>query len=412
MRTHVALLGTLACLSCVPDPEFPEVGAWTMSGPGGPNMSFQDTDLYEPCAVLSGGPEDAQEHNLVGMLDGYLLMPWAPEDAGGGISFYDFSDPCAPEEVGKAVLPSMRETHTLATGWVDGRRFLAVDSMDPEDTSVGGVGFVDITDPAAPFWVSEIALPEFNYPDAYFFVTLSAFWLGDVLYVPMGFAGVVVLDVSDVTAPKHVATLPPDTLLTGSFHVIGNRAMLSNAGMTLTRFYDVSDPLMPVPVPGGEWSVTDGDGRQIPYYFANMGGKYALFARKGDGGGPVVFDVSRPDAPTFVGHLHQPDAAGGYIFRHHDHLFQGEVTMVPCTPWRTRRKSRSGTIFVAGGFGYGHTCRQCGCGECGPWRAGKYKHHGGPVADRLRCKGAYCGTSLSGRWGRVCWRTERSGYFL
>lgn len=324
MRAEWYLIGSLLCLACSSEPEFPALDEWSMTGPGGPRVVFAEEELYVPCSTLSGGDEDAQEHNLVGMVDGYLLMPWAPEDAGGGISFYDFSDPCDPKEAGRAVLPMMRETHTLAIGWVDDRRYLAVDSMDPENTNVGGIGFVDITNPAEPFWVSEIALPEFKYPDAYFFVTLSAFWLGDVLYAPMGFAGVVVLDVSDITRPKHVHTLPPETLLTGSFHVIGNRAMLSNAGMTLTRFYDVSDPLNPVAIPGGEWSVTDETERQIPYYFANMGGKYALFARKGDGGGPVLYDVSDPSAPTFVGHLHQPDAAGGYIFRHHDHLFQGE----------------------------------------------------------------------------------------
>ena len=141
----------------------------------------------------------------------------------------------------------------------------------------------------------------------------------------MGFHGVVMLDVSDPRQATEIGRLPADTLLSGSFHAIGNVGMLSNAGMSLTRMYDLSDPRSPMPIPGGEWHTTDPEsGNPIPYYFANMGGRYALFARKGDGGGPMVVDISDPVQPRFVDHLHQPDAAGGYIFRHEDYLFQGE----------------------------------------------------------------------------------------
>ena len=322
MRVFGLALVLIGCQSTI---EFPDPDDWESAGPGGPGRSFESSELFQSCATLSGGEEDAQEHNLVGMVDGYLVLPWAPETAGGGLSLFDFSDPCAPVEVGKAVLPMMRETHTLAVGRTNGRRYLAVDSMDPEDHTAGGIGFVDITDPQNPVWAGHLVLPGFKYPDAYFFVSLSAFWLGDVLYVPMGFLGVAVVDVSDPTQPVHLSTIPADTLLTGSFHVIGTRAMLSNAGMSLTRIYDVSDPLEPRPLAGGEFEILDEEGgRPIPYYFANMGGKYALFARKGDGGGPVVYDLSDPAEPAFVSHLHQEEAAGGYIFRHHNYLFQGE----------------------------------------------------------------------------------------
>ena len=324
MRISVFTAALVGGLGCQTVPDFSSPDDWSMAGPGGPAVSFEEQELFQTCATLSGGAEDRQEHNLVAMVDGYLLMPWAPEDGHGGLSFYEFSDPCAPVEVGRVALPWMRESHTLSIGWSQGRRVLAVDSMDPDDHKVGGIGFVDITDPTDPMWLGHVAIPDFSYPDAYFFVTLSTFWVGDLLYAPMGFNGVAVLDVSDPTQAEYLYTIPPETVLTGSFHVIGNRAMLSNAGMSLTRFYDLSDPLNPVALPGGEWDITDGTDQIIPYYFANMGGQYALFARKGDGGGPVLYDVSEPTTPTFVSHFRQPDAAGGYIFRHHDHLFQGE----------------------------------------------------------------------------------------
>ncbi len=303
----------------VPD-ELPDPGAWSIAGPGGPNFSFASDQIDQPCAALTGGEKDVQHHNLVGMYDGWLVLPWAPETGGGGVSLYEFSDPCAPVLVGEAYSSIMRESHTLAIAEVDGRTLLAVGTHVDDDH--GGIGFWDLTDPTLPVWLSQLELPGYDYPDAYFRVALSTFWQGDRLYVSAGFLGVFVVDVSDPAAPVIVDNFTEVALLSGSFHVIGNLALASSAGLLKTMTIDIGDP--------ENWQVLatfetgDAEGNPHPYYFATVGGKYALFARKDTGGGPMVYDLSDPSHPTLVGGVENPEADGGYVYRQHDHLFQGE----------------------------------------------------------------------------------------
>lgn len=311
-------------LACTEPPVLPDTqpapDAYTLSGPGGPKVSFDAEDLDTPCAALTGGPEDVEHHNLVGIYDGYLVLPWAPEDGGGGVSIYTFDDPCAPTKVGEAYSEIMRESHTLAIAEVDGRTILAVDMH--RDGSHGGIGFWDLTDPAAPVWLSELELPDYDYPDAYFRVALSTFWQGDTLYVSAGFNGVFTIDVSDPAAPVLVSQWTEVGFMAGSFHVFGNLALASSASLSKTMLWDIGDPenwqLL------ADWEVADAAGDALGYYFANMGGHYALFARKTEGGGPVVYDIADPGNPVRVGAGESPDGDGGYVVRHHDTLFQGE----------------------------------------------------------------------------------------
>jgi hypothetical protein len=318
------MLLLLACTDDKPAPvepaAMPDPGDYTIAGPGGPAASFDAAALDQPCAALTGGPEDVEHHNLVGIHDGWLVLPWAPEDGGGGVTLYELADPCAPVKVGEAYSQIMRESHTLAIADVGGRTILAVDAHHADDR--GGIGFWDLTDPTDPTWISDLELPDYNYPDAYFHVALSTFWQGDVLYVSAGFNGVFRVDVSDPEHPVLLDQHEYDGLLAGSFHVVGNLALASSAGVMTTLLLDVGDPddwqLL------ADWDVTDDEGAPTPYYFANVGGKYALFARKDTGGGPIVYDLSDPTAPARVGHAYSPDGDGGYVARHHDTLFQGE----------------------------------------------------------------------------------------
>lgn len=300
--------------------EQPAPADWTIAGPGGPVSSFSSAELGVPCAYIGGGEGSAEHHNLVVMHDGYLLFPWAPEDGGGGISFFDFQDPCDPQKIGEVWADGMRETHTLATGIVDGREYLAVDYH--VDGDAGGVGFFDITDPEAPVWVSELELPDYSYPDAYFRVSLSATWIGDRLYMPAGLLGVFSIDVSDPLSPQLIGTVAEPGHVVGTFHVVGHLGMSSSAGLARVLTYDIGDPDDWETLSDQQLSTPDDDIEN--FYFSNVGGEYALFARKDNGGGPVVYDLSDRSGPTFAGTLEVPDGDGGYIFRHGDLLFQGE----------------------------------------------------------------------------------------
>jgi len=317
------LLLALACAEAPPviTPDtLPAPDAWGITGPGGPVASFSAEQLDQPCAALTGGPEDIEHHNLVGIYDGWLVLPWAPESGGGGVSVFGFSDACNPEKIGETYSAVMRESHTLAIADVGGRTILAVDAHHANDR--GGIGFWDLTDPTAPVWLSTLDLPGYDYPDAYFRVAISTFWQGDVLYVSAGFLGVFTVDVSDPTNPVILSNWVEPAFLAGSFHVIGNLALASSAGLPRTLLWDIGDPENWQPL--ADFNTESAPGDPHPYYFANVGGRYALFARKDTGGGPTVYDISNPEAPVLVGLADAPEADGGYVVRHEALLFQGE----------------------------------------------------------------------------------------
>lgn len=349
-----------------PEPyTWPEPDAWgPRAGPGVGAVSFAQDELFASCGALTGDlARSAQHHNLAVMYDGWLVMPWAPEDGvqrlpwdvevdgpiptpesdagittrpgvfGGGITLFELRDPCNPIKVGEGWSPWMRESHSLGFSRVGDRTYAVVDYLGYDGS--GGIGFWDITDPTNPFWASQLALPGHTYPDSYTRLTLSVFWQGPYVFASTAFLGVFVIDASDPLAPTVVDLDPgtPDVVDTiplplapvGSFHVWGNRGLASSAGVANTRLYDVSDPRAPQLAFEGEWLVESSDGDVAPYYFANVGSRYGLFARKESGGGPIAYDLSEPDvAPVWVGQAVQDDGDGGYVFQHEDFLFQGE----------------------------------------------------------------------------------------
>lgn len=324
-----ALLG--ACSPFVPADPFPAADAWQAAGPGVGARTYAQADLFTDCATLPGGPEDVDHHNHVVLVDGYVLVPWAPEYAGaGGISFFDLSDPCAPVKVGEASSAVMRETHILGIHTTaNGRRFVAVDYLEPPApdaaSAVGGVGIFDITDPTAPFWVSALALPNHVYPDSYTRVALATAWVGDTIYVANATNGVYIVDASDPEAPTlYGQTRFEGPHVVGGFRPWGTVGMASSMGVSRTVLLDLSDPWSPAPLPGGDWSAEDADGTTRPYYAANVGGSYAWFARSKDGGGPLVYDLTELSAPLRVGDVKTPDGDGGYVFLQNDHLFVGD----------------------------------------------------------------------------------------
>ena len=307
--------------------EFPAPDAWgSTEGPGGPVRTFADDELMQACGYVLGGPGDHEHHNLLVMYDGYLVHPWAPEDGGGGISFFDATDPCDPQLVGQAWSDNMRETHTLAFGQAGDREYLAVDYLDPDDGTIGGIGFWDITDRSAPEWVSELATPGFSYPDSYLRVTFSSFWLGNIVYHAGAFNGLHVIDASDPLNPVLVRTVTFEGLphMVGAFTVVGDIGYATSASTARVVALDLSDPWDPQPIPGGDILVTDSSGEKAVYYFSSISGKYGLFARKFQGGGPIIYDLSDPANMTFLGENFTPEGDGGYIYRQSDRLFFGD----------------------------------------------------------------------------------------
>jgi hypothetical protein len=305
---------------------FPAPDAWGPNrGPGGPQVTFEEAQIYETCAYLNGGELDTTDHhNLLTMFDGYLLMPWAPEWGGGGFTFWDFSDPCSPVVIGTGYSRAMRESHSIGFSTLGGR-WAVVDQIGLAlSHGRGGVQFWDVSDPSAPEAVADLEVPGFLYPDAYARVTLSVFWQVPYVYAGTADLGVYIIDAADPLHPRLVGHHVLDPILrVGQVQAIGNLLVLTAAEGARTVLLDISDPLDPQPIGGGDFLAADGDGVPREAYFTNFMGGHVYYARKSSGGGLLVYDVRDPERPAYAGDI-ASDGNGGYVFVKQELAFVGE----------------------------------------------------------------------------------------
>ena len=294
-----------------------------LRGPGGPTTTF-DGGLGVTCAYLPGGPGDVDHHNIVHSFDGYLALPWAPEFGNGGLSFFDFSQPCMPRKVSEVASADMRETHAMAFTFSQGKWFAATNSRT--GPARGGVLLWDVTDPLHPVIASRVDVPGFTYPDGYARVVQSMAWQGSWLYLASGDLGVDVIDTSNPLQPRYVKrhTFAP-TLRTFSIKTVGTLLFVHASESPRAEFLDISDPANPQPIPGGAFSIKDGPmGIAREAYGANLQNGFAYFARKDSGGGVIIYDVRNPGAPVFAGISQTGFGNGGYVFVKGSLAFVGE----------------------------------------------------------------------------------------
>ncbi len=308
------------------DPGYPEPGGWPpQTGPGGPAVAFDEAELFQNCAFLDGGPLDADHHNLVVMFDGYLMMPWAPEWGGGGVTFFDVSDPCTPNTIGSTFSGDMRETHAVGFTEIGGRWYISTAHVEEGLLNTGGgVMFWDVTNPDQPLAVSTLSLPGHLYPDAYARVVQSGFWQGDYVYVGGSDNGLYIVDASDPINPTLVAqeAFEP-TLRVGQVQVVGNLLVATAAEGPRTVLLDVSIPTQPQPIAGGDFVLEDGEAVPREAYFANVTGGHVWYAVKSGGGGIMAYDVRDPSNPKYAGHF-TSGGNGGYVFVKDDIAVMGE----------------------------------------------------------------------------------------
>jgi hypothetical protein len=312
-----------------PADPYPDPGAFPPNnGPGGPTKEFAADQVGQECAALDGGMDgdlgDGEvhdtfdHHNLVVMFDGYLVMPWAPEfGLNAGVTFYDFSDPCAPSAVASVKGDEMRESHSLGFAELGGRWYMVSNQMTGL-LGDGGVMFWDVTDPQDIKVVSKLELPGFLYPDAYQRVTLAVFWQAPWVYVAGADNGVYVIDASDPVKPVLAKQYKFDPVLrAGQVQAVGNLLMVSAAEGKRTALLNIGKPDFPQPIAGGEFSV------ERESYFSNIGGGYAYYAPKEGGGGILIHDIHDPGKPTPVAD-YSSGGNGGYVFVKDQFAFVGE----------------------------------------------------------------------------------------
>src|SRR4051812_5082282 len=88
-------------------------GAVTFGGPGLGKVTFSAAELGKPVAIIrsTNAAGAARGHANVAMHKGYLFVPYSTDSGqpGGGISFYDVSNPRAPALVYKQDVNELRE---------------------------------------------------------------------------------------------------------------------------------------------------------------------------------------------------------------------------------------------------------------------------------------------------------------
>src|SRR6185503_10956020 len=112
---HVGLKqvgGFFAALALAVDPSLGQ----GLLGPGISNLAWKQTDLFKPLYTfhsVSAAGAAPKGLNHVAMVNGYLFLPYGEDSGapGGGISFWDVSDPRAPKLVYSQDENDLREAH-------------------------------------------------------------------------------------------------------------------------------------------------------------------------------------------------------------------------------------------------------------------------------------------------------------
>lgn len=300
------------------------------TGPGGPSTAFQASEINTVCGYLDAGPNDVDHHDLVSMIDGYLLLPWAHEAGGGlpagyngsatptaGLAVFDFHDPCHASLVANVEHKKLRETHTM--GYALGQeRFLAINDFN-------GVQLWDVTDATQPSLASRLELPGVFYPDAYARVVMMEFYQAPYLYAAAGDNGMFIIDATDPRNPVLVAEWHPDVpMRVGLVHAVGNLLVVQAMEGSAVVLLDISDPKTPTFV--NSYFMLDSSEHARAQYFGNVNGGYTWHARKENGGGLIIMDIHDPMNPTFVGDTYEntDGAGGGYVILKEGIAFTGQ----------------------------------------------------------------------------------------
>jgi len=276
-------------------------------------------------------PQGTHTHKV--QAAGGLLLVNEEQFRGGaghraGLVVYDVVDPLHPSELGRLetgglgvhriVYTGGRYAHASATpeGFAD-RIWIVVDLADPEHPVE-----------AARWWLDE---PQ---PEGRRYAAHHALVDGDVAYLGYGDAGMVVLDVADLTRPRQLARLEwggGDTHtclpLPGRKLVVvtDEQVVDGDAEERLVRVVDVGDPASPrvvgvCPPPPRRFA----DLRFGPHNLhENRAGSYSserfVFVTYFSGG-LVVYDLEDPAAPRIVAHW-QPEAPAGQAAPQTNDLF-------------------------------------------------------------------------------------------
>lgn len=320
-------------------------------GHTGPSrMGTSILDVSDPSAprLVSQWPAPDNTHtHKVQVADGLLLVnheifPYGASLPAGsysaGLAIYRLDDPFAPEQI--AFWPSGgRGVHRVV--WTGGR--YAHMSAVPDGFNDRIWVVLDLADPAQPrelsrwWWPGQRDGEPPTWQEGQRFAAHHALFDGDVGYLGYDDAGLVVLDVADLAAPKQIANLRWDGGHTHTCLPLPGRGLVVVTDEQLTpgpdgpdrriRVIDVADPTAPAvaglcPEPDGPWR--HAGLRYGPHNLhENRAGSYrserVVFATYFNAG-LRVYDLEDPAAPREVAHW-VPEPGPGQVAAQSNDLF-------------------------------------------------------------------------------------------
>jgi hypothetical protein len=308
----------------VTDPRNPHVAKFI---PGPANTSTNQVDLADDILVAGlGRPNEREDAGMT-----------ADKPYSAGVALFDMKDPLNPKELGRWLTDKPEGRGTHRNMYQGGRYIHLAADMKGYDGDIYVI--VDISNPAKPVEVGRWWMPgqhvaggekpqrnpdiNLHNPD---------FVDGNFVYLSYGDAGMVVLDISDVSKPKLVSqthftrghrfdvhTVTPD--FRKKLVYVNSEAVTLNCKGPLDHatVVDVSDPAKPVPLARFPTPVPD---PSLPYTsFCEKGGRFGPHnqnqlqynphvQKQGNlsyltwfNGGLRIYDVSNSRAPREVGYF-------------------------------------------------------------------------------------------------------------
>jgi len=319
-------------------------------GPSGMGTSILDvSDVTSPKVVRQWPTPPGSHTHKVQVADGLLLVNHEQfrggENFSAGMAVYDLADPFDPQQIGWFDSTGKGVHRIVYTG---GRYAYVSAIPDGFDDRIWVV--VDLADPTAPvevgrwWWPGQHDDEEPTWPEGKRYAAHHAIVDGDRAYLGYNDAGMVILDVSDVTAPQVVSKLTWDPV--GDTHTcmpLPGRDLLVvtdeevhdqvAAGPHYVRIVDIADDRNPkvvavVPPPEGDFA-TRGLRFGPHNTHENRPGSYRsaeiVFVTYFNAG-LRVYDLADPYAPQEIAHYipalpeGQPDIQINDVFVAHDGL--------------------------------------------------------------------------------------------
>jgi hypothetical protein len=277
-------------------------GAVTFGGPGLGKVTFSAAELGKPVAIIrsTNAAGAARGHANVAMHKGYLFVPYSTDSGqpGGGISFYDVSNPRAPALVYKQDVNELREAHGFGFSSSYPGDYAVMQTID-------GIEFWDFTNVRAPVLLKHLVLPGVEASD-YAAGAWWTFWQAPWVYVGGSGNGIYVVDATDPRKPvlvKQVPTSQTGGFRLGSTFAIGNLLVSSSMDQSGYATFDISDPRNPVLLT----SVNNN-----PAIYSMVPNADRIYGA-GKDGRLYVHDISNPKVIKAIGSSPIPGSKGGYV---------------------------------------------------------------------------------------------------